>query len=240
MNHRPSHADLPRSDDIRRLPFRLTDTLRRPARLYFSRRYDITIHDDHLVPRSGPVLLASNHLGILDGPFLVAYAPRMVHALVKREMFVGTMATALRVFGQIPVERSVTDPLAVRTALRVLRDGKVLAIYPEGTRGTGDFARIKNGVAYLAMATGAPVVPLACLGTRTAGIGIGELPPKGTRIDLVYGEPVRVPSAPFPRRQRDVRALADELHEMLRAHVHEAVVATGNPLPGEPLSEELQ
>ncbi|HZO68379.1 MAG TPA: lysophospholipid acyltransferase family protein [Kribbellaceae bacterium] len=240
MKHRSSHTDLPRSDDIARLPFRLTDTLRRPARLYFSRRYDITIHDDHLLPHSGPVLLAVNHLGVLDGPFLVAYAPRMVHALVKREMFVGTMSRALHAFGQIPVERTATDPLAVRTALRVLRDGRVLAIYPEGTRGAGDFARIKNGVAYLAMVTGAPVVPLVALGTRTAGIGIGDLPPKGTRIDLVYGEPVQVQPVPFPRRQGDVRAVADQLHATLRTHVQKAVVATGNPLPGEPLSEELQ
>ncbi len=233
-----NHADLPRSDDLPSLPYRLADTLRRPARVYFGRRYDVTVHDDDLVPRSGPVLLASNHLGVLDGPFLLAFAPRMVHALVKREMFVGNTARGLHAVGQIPVERNATDPLAVRTALRVLRDGRVLAIYPEGTRGAGDFSRMRSGVAYLALATGAPVVPVACLGTRIAGIGIEQLPPKGTRIDLVYGDPIQVPAVPFPRRQAEVRALAADLHETLRTHVQKAVVATGNPLPGAPTDDE--
>ena len=114
-----------------------------------------------------------------------------------------------------------------------------MAIYPEGTRGAGDFARIKNGVAYLALATGAPVVPVACIGTRVAGLGIGELSPKGTQIDLVFGEPVTVERIPFPRRQSDVRAMAADLHETLRTHLEKAVVATGNPLPGAPNTEEL-
>ncbi len=233
-----NHADLPRSDDLPRLPYRLADTLRRPARVYFAHRYDVTIHDDHLVPAHGPVLLASNHLGVFDGPFLMAFAPRMVHALVKREMFVGKTARGLHAVGQIPVERSATDPLAVRTALRVLRDGRVLAIYPEGTRGAGDFARIKNGVAYLALVTGAPVVPVVCLGTRTSGMSIDQIPPRGTHIDLVYGEPIPVAPVPFPRRQADVRALAADIHETLRIHVQKAVIATGNPLPDAPAVDE--
>jgi 1-acyl-sn-glycerol-3-phosphate acyltransferase len=233
-----NHADLPRSDDLPRLPYRLADTLRRPARLYFRQRYDVTVHDEHLVPRTGPVLFAANHLGVFDGPFLVAFAPRMVHALVKREMFVGNVARGLHAVGQIPVERNTTDPLAVRTALRVLRDGDVLAVYPEGTRGTGDFTVFKTGVAYLALATGAPVVPVVCLGTRTRGMSIDELPPRGTRIDLVYGAPIQVEQAPFPRRQAAVRELAADLHETLRSHVQKAVVATGNPLPGAPITDE--
>ena len=68
----------------------------------------------------------------------------------------------------------------------------------------GDFARIKNGVAYLALATGAPVVPVACIGTRVAGVSVGKPSPKGTRIDIVYGAPVTVEAQPFPRRQSDL------------------------------------
>jgi 1-acyl-sn-glycerol-3-phosphate acyltransferase len=234
-----AHAELPRSDDLERLPVRLGKVVRRAVRPYFGRRYRLTVHDDHLVPRTGPVILASNHLGVLDGPLLWTFAPRMVHALIKREMFTGKMARGLRAIGQISIERLEVDPLAVRTALRVLRDGGVVAIYPEGTRGAGDFARIKNGVAYLALVTGAPVVPVACIGTRVAGLGISELAPKGTRIDIVFGEPISVRGMPFPRRQADVRAVAADLQETLRTHVAKAVVATGNPLPGAPDIEEL-
>jgi 1-acyl-sn-glycerol-3-phosphate acyltransferase len=234
------HAELPRSDDVPRLPYRFGAVLRRAIRPVFGRYYDITLHDDHLVPATGPVILASNHLGVLDGPTLWCFAPRFVHALIKREMFTGKVARGLRAVGQIPIERNEVDPYAVRTALRVLRDGNALAIYPEGTRGAGDFARIKNGVAYLALATGAPVVPVACIGTRVAGISIGKPSPKGTRIDVVYGAPVFVPARPFPRRQSDVRALTADLHQTLRAHVQQAVVATGNPLPGAPDDEETE
>lgn len=234
------HSELPRSDDIRPLPHRLTRTLSGLGRRYLRRRYDVRIHDAHLVPAAGPVILAVNHLGVLDGPLLVVTAQRMVHALVKREMFVGKMARTLHAGGQIPVERYATDPLAVRTALRVLRDGGVLGIYPEGSRGAGDFRLIKTGVAYLAMVTGAPVVPVAGLGTRIAGLGIEDLPPKGSRLDLVYGEPFAVDRVPFPRRQSDVRELAAEIGELLRAHLQKAVIATGNPLPGPLLEEGLE
>lgn len=232
-------AELPRSDDIPRLPRRFGGAVRAVFRPVVARRYEITIHDDHLVPASGPVILASNHLGVLDGPTLWLYTPRYVHALIKQEMFTGGVARGLRALGQISIERYAVDPYAVRTSLRVLRDGGALAIYPEGTRGAGDFARIHNGVAYLALATGAPVVPVACIGTRVAGIPIGRPSPKGTRIDVVYGEPVVVPAQPFPRRQAEVRALAADLHQTLRDHVQKAVVATGNSLPGAPDSEEL-
>ena len=231
-------AALPRTDDVRPLPSRLGRGVRRLFRPAFGRYYDITVHDDHLVPASGPVILASNHLGVLDGPVLWLFSPRFVHALIKKEMFTGRIASGLHAIGQIPIERYVVDPYAVRTALRVLRDDDVLAIYPEGSRGAGEFEHIKNGVAYLALATGAPVVPVACIGTRVAGIGIGKPSPRGTRIDVVFGEPVRVDAVPFPRRQSDVRALAADLHQTLRDHVQHAVVATGNILPGPPADEE--
>lgn len=234
-----AHAELPRSDDLERLPVRLGQVVRRVVRPYFGRRYRLTVHDDHLVPATGPVILASNHLGILDGPLLWTFAPRMAHALIKREMFTGKSTRLLHAIGQISIERTEVDPLAIRTSLRALRDGGAVVIYPEGTRGAGDFARIKNGVAYLALATGAPIVPVACIGTRVAGSGISELSPKGTRIDIVFGQPIPVEAEPFPRRQADVRALAADLQETLRTHVAKAVVATGNPLPGAPDTEEL-
>ena len=240
MNHRVQsiETELPRTDDVAALPSRLGRAVRRVFRPALGRYYDVTVHDHHLVPATGPVILASNHLGVLDGPVLWLFAPRFVHALIKKEIFTGRIARGLHAIGQIPIERYVVDPYAVRTTLRALRDGRVVAIYPEGSRGAGEFEQIKNGVAYLALATGAPVVPVACIGTRVAGIGIGKPSPRGTRIDVVFGAPVRVDGVPFPRRQADVRALAADLHQTLRAHVQHAVVATGNTLPGPPADEE--
>lgn len=97
----------------------------------------------------------------------------------------------------------------------------------------------RAGVAYLALVTGAPIVPVACLGTRTTGLTIDELPPQGSPLDLVYGEPIVVRAVPFPRRQAEVRAVAADIGETLRTHVQKAVAASGNPLPGESAEEGL-
>ncbi|MDQ4084536.1 MAG: 1-acyl-sn-glycerol-3-phosphate acyltransferase, partial [Actinomycetota bacterium] len=167
---------------------------------------------------------------------LTASAPRPVHALVKREMFQGMGGPLFRGLGQIAIERIGVDPFPVKQSVRVLRDGGVVAIYPEGTRGRGDVAHSRLGAAYLAMVTGAPVVPVAHLGTRTDGESVHAVPARGSRLDVVFGTPLRGPRppVPWPRRQADVEGLAEELRVALARHVQYAVLLTGRQLPGEP------
>ncbi|TDO52119.1 1-acyl-sn-glycerol-3-phosphate acyltransferase [Kribbella sp. VKM Ac-2571] len=226
------HKDLPRTDDLPALPYRLALPMRAVARYYFRRKYKLTIHHEDRFPRTGPLLMAPNHLSLLDGPLLGAIAPRMLHQLGKIEAFGGLQGAILRRVGQIPVDRSTYDVLAIRQSIQVLRDGRVLNIYPEGTRGPGDFSRIRTGVAYLAMVTGAPILPVALIGTRLPGGDVEGFPPAGSRVDVVYGEPFAVERVPFPRRQSDVQAVAGHIGDVLRAHVKAAVDETGHPLPG--------
>jgi 1-acyl-sn-glycerol-3-phosphate acyltransferase len=228
------HPELPRTDDVPPLPHRLGSVLRHIVGPYLRRRYDLTIHHEDRFPHAGPVLLAPNHLGLLDGPLLGAIAPRMLHQLGKVEAFDGLQGKILHLAGQIAVDRSTYDVLAVRKAIRVLRDGRVLSIYPEGTRGPGDFRRVRTGIAYLAMVTGAPILPVALLGTRLPGGDVEHFPPRGSRVDVVYGESFTVDRVSFPRRHVEVRAVADQIGDVLRAHVQAAVEATGHPLPGVP------
>jgi 1-acyl-sn-glycerol-3-phosphate acyltransferase len=228
------HQELPRTDDLQTLPYRLGGVIRHVVRPYFRLRYDLRVHHQDRFPRTGPVLLAPNHLGLLDGPLLGATAPRMLHQLGKIEAFGGLQGKILHLAGQIPVDRSTYDVLAVRKAIKVLRDGHVMSIYPEGTRGRGDFRKVRVGVAYLAMVTGAPILPVALLGTRLPGGDVERFPPRGSRVHVVYGEPFTVERVPFPRRHTDVRAVADQIGDVLRAHVQAAVAATGHPLPGKP------
>ncbi|MDX6238403.1 MAG: 1-acyl-sn-glycerol-3-phosphate acyltransferase [Kribbellaceae bacterium] len=235
---RTAHEELPRTADLRPLPFRLGESMRWAVRLYMERQFDVHLHDTEWLPATGPVILAPNHLSVLDGPLLGAMTPRMVHAVGKVEAFGGIQGFLLRRFGQISIDRSFVDIRALRMSVRALRDGRVISVYPEGSRGPGDFARIRPGVAYLAMVTGAPVLPVALLGTRAAGGSIDVHPPRGTRVDVVFGEPFVVDPVSFPRRRTDVRAVATEIGEVLRAHVRKAVVATGNPLPGGAPEEE--
>ena len=143
-------------------------------------------------PAAGGVILAANHIGIIDGPLLAVFAPRPVHALTKQEMFDGTARTAScgpparsRSTGSTPTRR------AIRSCLRVVRDGGVAGIFPEGTRGDGELHRFHHGAAYLALVTGAPVVPVTMLGTRAARRRrANALPARGDTIDLVFGAAV--------------------------------------------------
>jgi 1-acyl-sn-glycerol-3-phosphate acyltransferase len=230
------HDALPRTGDVAAPPHLPLTVLRVVGAQLLRQWYDVHIHRARLVPGSGPVILACNHIGLFDGPILTAFAPRPVHALVKREMFEGPAGRFFRGLGQISIERVAVDPFAVKQAVRVLRDGGVVAIYPEGTRGRGDVAHSRFGAAYLALVTGAVVVPVAHLGTRADRESVHAIPRRGQRVDVVFGAPLRPASPPveWPRRQRDVEALAENLRQGLARHVQEAVALTGQPLPDIP------
>lgn len=227
-----AHRQLPRTDDAVHPAHRLLGALRGVGRVGLRRRYDVRIHGDEHVPRRGPCIIASNHLGLLDGPMLASFAPRKVHALTKKEMFQGRTGTGLRMLGQIPLSRFDVDPAAIKDCLKVLRDGGVVAIYPEGTRGDGEFRHFHTGVAYLALVTGAPVVPLVMFGTREPGGHMDSVPPRGARFDLVYGPPVYLEPQPWPRTQAEVRRTAADLRNILVDHLVEAKARTGRELPG--------
>jgi 1-acyl-sn-glycerol-3-phosphate acyltransferase len=230
-----AHDVLPRMVDVPAPPQTPLRVLRQPVAALLKAWYDVRVHGAEHVPRSGPVLLTCNHIGLLDGPLLTAIAPRPVHALVKREMFDGMGGPLLRGVGQISVERTIVDPFAVKQSVRVLRDGGVVAIYPESSRGRGDVTHARLGMAYLALLTGAVVVPVAHLGTRLDGESVHAVPARGSRLDVVFGAPLRPASTPvpWPRRQRDVKALAETLRVGLAGHVQDAVRLTGRQLPGE-------
>lgn len=191
----------------------------------------IRLHHHEFVPGDGPVILASNHTGILDGPLLYSVVGRPVHALVKQEMFRGSVGRGLRWIGQIPVDRLACDPAAVKDCLAVLHRGGVVAVYPEGTRGVGDFVQVKPGAAYLALCTGAPIVPVAGFGVAGPA-GTGGLPPMRSTIDIVFGRPISTEPIPWPRRRDVVRKHADAVGMLLREHRRRAYALIGRPLPG--------
>jgi 1-acyl-sn-glycerol-3-phosphate acyltransferase len=217
-----------------RHPFRglLYSPLRPLARFLIRRRIGVRLHGADLVPRRGPVIFAANHIGVADGPLLTIFAPRPVHALTKVEMFSGLLGRFLRASGQVPLDRFNTDPGAVKTCLRVLRDGRVVGIFPEGRRGGGDLDRFHRGAAYLALVSGAPVVPVILFGTRAPGAHTDALPPRGGVVDIVFGAPYALPAAPWPRTREQVEQGSVLLWEHLRAHLDAAIAATGRQLPG--------
>ena len=228
-----AHAALPRSDRARH-PTRLFlhSPLRPLGRALVRRRFAVRLHGVEHVPARGPVIFASNHIGVADGPLLAVFAPRPVHALTKVEMFHGALGRFLRASGQIPLDRFHTDPAAVKAALRVLRDGHAIGIFPEGRRGGGDLERFHRGAAYFGLVTGAPVVPVTMLGTRDPGAHTDSLPPRGGAVDVVFGTPHTLDHVPWPRTKEQVRRASVLLREHMLVHLDRARASTGRDLPG--------
>lgn len=194
--------------------------------------WDVHEHGLERVPADGPVIFASNHAGWLDGPLLTMLSPRPVHALTKQEMFEGRMGAFLTGAGQIPLNRFGADPSAVRSSLRVLRDGGAIGIFPEGTRGAGELEVFHHGVSYLALASGAAVVPVTQVGTREPGGGTSSLPRRGGRIDVSYGETWRTTRTPWPRTREHTLATSALLWSHLRDQQSRALDMIGRSLPG--------
>ncbi|MDZ5662312.1 lysophospholipid acyltransferase family protein [Nocardioides sp. S-58] len=224
-------ADLPRSSE-QHPATRLLRALRPPAGWLVRRRWRVRVHGDDRVPARGGVILAANHVGIIDGPLLAVLAPRPVHALTKLEMFEGRLGGFLRRTGQVPLDRYHPDPGAVRSCLRVLRDGGVVGIFPEGTRGDGELHRFHHGAAYLALVSGAPVVPVTMIGTRPPGGGSNALPERGGAIDVVFGRPWHTTQQPWPRTREQVGATSVLLWGHMLSELDSALSQTRRSLPG--------
>lgn len=214
------------------LPERGLGHLRHYAARWLDLNWDIRIQGEANVPSSGPVILAANHLGWLDGPLLFLKAPRPAHALVKSDLFVGRVGRFLNLAAQIPIARTGADVTSLRRAAQALAAGQVVVIFPEGSRGAGDLKRIKGGVAWLALVTGAPVVPVSIFGSRASGADREARPPKGAVIDVVYGESIRVDAIPWPRTTDDVARTRKTIHRHLRQQLEAAQALTGATLPG--------
>ena len=113
------------------------------------------------VPKSGGVIIASNHVAYVDPPFLGAVAPRELFYLAKAELFSNALfGWLLDKCNTIPIARGAFDRRAIRRAVELLREGKALLLFPEGTRSrSGRFLEPKLGVGKIALEAGVPIVP---------------------------------------------------------------------------------
>lgn len=205
---------------------RLLSTLRTIARPAINHVL-LDVHRDGLehVPATGPLLLAGPHSGWLDGPLVVAETPRDVRCLTKSELYSGRLGGVLHLLGQIPIERGTPDRSALSAGLDELARGGIVGVFPEGTRGTGGLEAVHDGLAYLAVRSQAPVVPVACVGTAEA-LPKGSRLPRHTRIDVVYGAPFVVPVPGNPHSRRVLAEVGEAIRLRLVEHLMRAKAAS--------------
>jgi 1-acyl-sn-glycerol-3-phosphate acyltransferase len=144
------------------------------------------------VPKDGPVILASDHISWFDIPLVSIRIPRITHYMAKIELFgIPVLGGILRLLGAFSVRRGEGDREALRTAQRVLQEGELLIIFPEGHRSGGHLIEGKSGTALIALRAGVPVVPVAVFGTERIlkGFRIGPFAP---RVTVRYGKPFRL------------------------------------------------
>lgn len=167
----------------------LHDLGRGIGRYCFRPAFRVHIQGLDRVPRTGPVLLISNHSSMLEPPVIFGMLPRRSVFLVKEEMFTGAVGWFLRRIGQVPVRRGEPDRAPLLTTAKLLREGGLVGVFPEGTRGAGDVASAERGAAWLVRASGAVVLPVATRGTRPPANRRRRLRP---RVDVLVGEPFAV------------------------------------------------
>jgi 1-acyl-sn-glycerol-3-phosphate acyltransferase len=178
------------------------------------------------LPRRGPVILASNHLSFADHFFGPLPLSRKVQFLAKSEYFTGRGIKGLltKAFfsgvGQIPIDRSggAASEAALRTGLQVLAQGRVLGIYPEGTRSPdGRLYKGRTGVARLALESRAPVVPCAMMNTFEFLPRDSFRPQLRIRPGVIFGKPLEF--SQYYGRETDreaLRAVTDEIINAIR------------------------
>jgi 1-acyl-sn-glycerol-3-phosphate acyltransferase len=164
-----------------------------------------------LVPREGGLLLIANHTSYADPPIVGTASPRPVHFMAKAELFgFPILGWLIRRTHAFPVRRGSGDREALRRAVRMLRQGKVLLIFPEGTRSPdGRLKAPEPGAAFAALASGAEVVPIAIVGADRL-LPLHSPLPRPAKLRVRFGRPVNLASLRSQARSREVLEQASE------------------------------
>lgn len=174
----------------------------------------LKIDDQELkkVPDKGPLLAAANHVNFLDAPVIISHLhPRPTTGLVKKESWDNPLhAFLFNVWGGIPIDRDIADFTAFREAKKALKEGKILAVAPEGTRTKdGRMIRAKPGIGILASQCDCPILPFAYYGHENFYENLKRL--KRTPMKIKVGDPFRINLQGHSKNKETMQALADAI-----------------------------
>lgn len=175
----------------------------------FKPLYRIQVIGENNIPREGPVLICSNHIDNFDPPVVGITSSRPIHFMAKEELFrvpmLGKVVPHLNAF---PVKRGMSDREALRKGLDILKDGKVLGLFPEGTRSkNGELQKGLAGAGFFALRSNATVIPCAIIGPYKV---FGKL-------RVVYGEPISIESL------REQKASAEDTTEVVMCAIKKLI-----------------
>lgn len=149
-------------------------------RIFFNSLYRLKVYGTEHIPEQGAVILCSNHISLLDPPIVGTPLQRKVHYMAKAELFnIPLFGRLITKFGAFPVKRGGVSRESIRHCLALLADGKVLGVFPEGSR-HNKTGKGQKGAASLALKSNATVIPVAIIGQYKLF----------RRMKIAYGEPI--------------------------------------------------
>lgn len=140
------------------------------------------------IPSQGAFILSANHLSNWDPPFLATFLDRDVCYMAKEELFKNPIfAATIRALNVFPVKRGTADKNAIKNAVKILKGGGCLGLFPEGTRSkTGKLGKAESGISLIAAMTKAPIIPAAIINTNKIFSSEVKFP----QLAVVYGKPI--------------------------------------------------
>lgn len=201
------------------------------------------------IPRTGPVILASNHLSFIDSFVIPTFAPRPVYYLAKSSYFDGTGVRGwisrrfFSALGATPVERGAGQAAldALDQQQRILQSGRAIALYPEGTRSLdGRLYKGRTGVAFLALQTGAKVVPVGLSGTNDAMPVGAKWPRLHPKVSIRFGEPLDLTPHGAASSGKARRLATDEIMAAIHALSGQELAGAYNEAPAQGAVERIK
>ncbi|MBN3547826.1 lysophospholipid acyltransferase family protein [Fictibacillus barbaricus] len=172
---------------------------------YFKGTYKPEIIGAENMPKTGGVLLCTNHIHNYDPPLVGVASPREVHFMAKAELFsVPVLKYIMPMINAFPVKRGMSDKTALKTGMNLLKEGKVVGLFPEGTRSkNGEIGEGLAGAGFFALKSDAHIVPCAIVGEYK----------KGKSLKVVFGKPIDF------THFREQKASAKEATELIMKHI---------------------
>ncbi|HHT38810.1 MAG TPA: 1-acyl-sn-glycerol-3-phosphate acyltransferase [Mollicutes bacterium] len=178
------------------------DAIKKIARNGMRLLFRVEVINEHKVPKEGGAILCSNHISAFDGPLIVAFANRKINIVAKKELWNNKLISYfLNKYNAIQVDREKPSIASLREMKKVLCNGEVLALFPEGTRnGLAKEVEVKGGASFLSTITQKPIVPIKIVGKYRLF----------HKIKLIYGNPFVVKN-----KQEGIKEITDAI-EMIK------------------------